>query len=253
MSGLDFEFTAEKTLKPEPNTCAVQIYNLSENTRKTFSNAKKLTLRLEAGYQGAVSQIYLGEVRNAWTERSGADFITHIESGDKEKEIAQSGLHITHGAKVPTDVALKALVGALGVNPGNLQTLISKGAVTRKIKTVSGSALTGNAARRLTDICRSAGLEWSIQDGSIQILETGATLNKTAIQVSAATGMIDSPTVDNEGIVSASMLITPGLLPGNLVVFDSLFVKGGYRIQRCSWKGQTFGNEWRCDFECKKF
>ncbi len=252
VSGFDFEFVVEKTLKPEPNTCSVTIYNLSETSRQVMSGGHKLTLKLEAGYQGGTSLIYLGDVRSAWTERSGPDFITHLESGDGEKEMRKARLNVAYGAKVPITQALGSIVAALGLGQGNVPQIAALLA-TKGIASIHGGALNGSAAQRLTDFCRSAGLEWSVQNGNIQILNLGQTISKQAIQISADTGMIESPTVDNEGIVSVSTLIIPGIQPGGLVVMDSLFVKGGFRIERCKWHGQVFGNDWQTDLELRKF
>lgn len=252
VSGLDFEFTVEKTLKPEPNTCEILVYNLSESSRKSMSGGHKLTVKLEAGYLGGTSLLYLGEVRAAWTEKKGPDFITHIESGDGEKEIAKNRIQVSRGAKVPIATAVQLIVEALGLGVGNVPqlttTLLSKGIVT-----INSAALSGPAAGRLTDFCRSAQLEWSIQNGAIQILDIGKTISTQALEISSDTGMIDSPTADSDGILSFQTLIIPGLQPGVLVNMNSIFFKGGYRVERVKWQGQTFGNDWYASVQARKY
>jgi hypothetical protein len=256
VSGFDFAFEVTKTLKPEPNTCSIQVYNLSEVSRKKLSGGKKLTVSLNAGYVDGSSLLYLGEVRAAWTQRDGSDFVTHIESGDGEAAIQTARLQVTRGAKVPVDAALNAIVQALqvaGVGGGNAAqvaaTIAGKG-----LGAINGSALTGSAAKRMTDICRSAGLEWSIQNGNLQILNIGQVLSTTrSILMSSDAGMINSPSVDNKGIVTAQCLLIPNLIPGVLINFQSLFVNGGYRVERCRYVGQIFGTDWQCEFECRKY
>jgi hypothetical protein len=251
VSGFDFEFEVEKTLKPEPNTCAIRLYNVAAATRQQLSGVQKLSVQLDAGYQGNLTTLYLGEVRAAWTERQGPDFITHIESGDGEKQFQGSRLNASYGPKVPLAAALQNILKQLGLGAGNSVQIIAK-LSAQGVTTLQGGALTGSAARRMTDICRSAGLEWSIQDGAVQLLQQGAVLNgATAFQLEADTGLIESPTVDSQGIVSATCLLIPGLIPGCLVNFSSLFVNGSYRVQRCRWSGSTFGNEWQVGLECK--
>lgn len=253
VSGFDMEFVVERTLKPEPNTCEIRILNLSADSRKKLSGVPKLTVRLEAGYKGATELLYLGECRAAWTERDGSDFVTHIESGDGEKEIQAARLNTCLGAKVPVAAALTAIAKSLNLKPGNLAQAIAS-LQKAGFANINGAALNGSTARRLTDFCRSAGLEWSIQNGALQILDQGAILSTIeAIEVSESTGMVNSPTVDSQGIVSASILMTPGLIPGCLVRFDSLFQSGGYRVQRCKWHGSTFSQDWTIDFEAKKY
>ena len=206
VSGFDMDFIIEKSLKPtEPNTCAIKVYNLSATDRQSVSGAHALTLRLEAGYLGGTSQLYFAEVRSAWSARERTDVVTHFESTDtiarptglkttrKVQPGSQTGsIYRTMGAKVPLKQAFQAIAGALGIGIGNLQAALAQAGAP--ITAVNGSALVGNGARRMTDLCRSAGLEWSIQDGNLQLLNIGETLSSVqAIQISASTGLVDSP------------------------------------------------------------
>lgn len=253
VSGFDVEFSVERSLKSEePNTCDIRVYNLSETSRKAMSGGHKLTVSLEAGYQGNTSLLFLGEVRNAWTDRQGPDFVTHLESGDGEEEIRKARLNVCHGAKVPVASAVAAIVDALKLGQGNTP-VVAAALSAKGIATINGGALTGPAAARLTDFCRSAGLEWSVQHGAIQILDVGKTVSPQALRIAADTGLIDSPTVDNKGVLNVTTLIIPGLQPGVLAVMDTLFVKGAYRIEKCQWKGQVLGNDWSVSWEGKKY
>lgn len=265
--GLDCDFVIEKSLKPtEPNTLQLKVYNFSEDSRQALSGDHDITVRLEAGYVGGVSQLYFAEARAAWTDAGGegaATYTTHIESTDtiarptgvrKTKKIQPNdhgggNIYRTLGPKVPLKDAFRALSKVLGVGVGNLEQAVEK--FGTGIQSVNGSALLGNGAQRMTDICRSAGLEWSIQDGQLQLLNVGGVLSTTqAIQISAATGMLDSPAVDSQGAVSVKTRLIPGLAPGVLVVIDSLFVGSGsgFRVQKCRYVGSTSGDAWDCEF-----
>lgn len=256
VSGLDIEFTADKSLKPEPNNCLVRIWNLTDQHRKQLANVSKLTLKLEVGYQSALHQIYLGETRAAYTTRDGADLITHIESSDGAKEMATSRLLQPVGARVPAATALTAICNALGVETGNMPSVIKQLQETWEVPVLNGSSLTGNAAERLTDFCRSAGLEWSIQDGALQIIPIGDILTgqnpnfSAAYNINADTGMIGSPTLDNKGIVTVQTLIIPGIFPGVQISLESLQFQGAYRVQRCRWHGATFNQDWYLTMDC---
>lgn len=97
----------------------------------------------------------------------------------------------------------------------------------------------------MTDLCRSAGLEWSIQDGCLQLLNIGEALSTNeAIQLDSSTGLIGSPSVDSQGVLEFTTLLIPGIAPGVLVDMDSLFVKGGYRIEKVRYQGETVGQDW---------
>lgn len=251
VSGFDFEFVVEKNLKPEPNTLDLRVYNLGENTRRSLEGSQKLTVKLEAGYQGETELLWLGEARAAWSTREGPDVVTHIEAGDGEQAHRSSRIQLCYGPKIPVQLALQAIAQALGVGLGNVNQALST--LTKKgLKTLNGT-ISGSAARRLTDFCRSAGMEWSIQNGAIQLLDLGGLSTGTGFLLSSSTGMIGSPTVDNNGIVSASCLITPGIIPGCLVSIDGEFMRGSYRVERCRWYGQTWGQDWNIDMECRKY
>ncbi len=253
LSGLDCVFKVKKTLKAEPNTCSLRIYNLAASTRRVLEGSKKLTLRLEAGYPGTVGQLFLGEIARASTERDGTDMVTKIETGDSEKEIQASRLSLTIGPKVPASVALTAIAKSLGVGLGNVGLAAAKLAAAGKTLYGPGTILTGSSAQLLTDFCRSADLEWSIQDGMIQILDRAKALDGMAVELSPETGLVGSPSVDHEGIVTAKALIQSDLIPGRKVSFDSLSFKGGYKIQEVEYLGDTSGQDWYAKLQCRKY
>jgi len=267
ISGFDMEFVVEKSLKPtEPNTLQLKVYNFADTTRKAISSSPKLTVKLEAGYAGGTTQLFFAETRAAWTTREGPDYLTHIESTDSiarptgvrmTKKIQPGSivgtLYQTLGPKVPLAQAFSAITKQLGIGNGNLQAALANLHGT-SLSAVNGAALTGNGAQRMTDLCRSAGLEWSIQDGQLQLINIGQALaNTSAIQIQDSTGMIDSPSVDSAGILSCKTLLIPGLLPGVLVVVDSLFLQGAYRVEKARYSGTTFGNDWTCAFTGSKY
>jgi len=254
VSGFDIDFSVRRSLAMKhPNVCKIEVYNLSESSRKALDGGPKtnLVVSLSAGYQGGLEQIYFSECRAAWTERVGPDWVTHLEAGDGDKAM-KARCATGPGGYIPVASALTYIAQALGVGTGNLQA--AQTAIAQSgIYNFSASAVSGSAARRLTDFCRSAGLEWSIQNGNLQIIKQGALTRTNAVLCSVDTGMIDSPTVDSHGLLSAKMLITPGLVPGGLVHVDSEFYSGDYRINRCHWDGSVRGLNWYVQFEGEKY
>jgi hypothetical protein len=251
VSGLDIDFSIKRSLvMKHPNTCDIRVFNLSEQTRKQISGEQNLTVSLAAGYQGQIEQIYFAEARAAWTERHKTDWVTHIEAGDGDKALkarCNTGL----GGRIPVGTALQAIVTALGIGPGNVAK-IQNSLASGGFSVVSASSLRGSAARVLTDFCRSAGLEWSIQNGNLVISDVGALTSNQIVLCSVDTGMVDSPTVDSQGLLSAKMIIQPGVIPGALVQVKSLFYNGAYRITRCHWQGSVRGQDWYVSFEAQR-
>jgi hypothetical protein len=253
LSNLDCVFEVKKSLKPEPNTCKIKLYGLSRETRRVLTAPKKLVVRLEAGYPDLIEQLFLGEVRSAVTTREGPDLVTEITTGDSSKEIATQHINLSIGPSVPVSEALQQICKSLKVGMGNVPKIAAQLAKSGKAFFGPGTALSGYSSQILTDFCRSADLEWSIQDGVLQILARGTVAHPLAVELSSSTGLIGSPSVDHKGLVKATCLIQPGLRPGAKVNFASADFKGGYRIEKTEYSGDTAGTSWYAKLECKKY
>ncbi len=113
--------------------------------------------------------------------------------------------------------------------------------------------LSGNCAWELTTLLKSFGKEWSIQDGMVQVLDKDAALAGTAVFLSEETGMINSPTLNSKRRkLKASMLLAPDVFPGRLMVLKSRHINGNFRIEKCTYVGDTHGDDWTIDVEAKK-
>jgi len=260
LTKIDVEFQVKKTLKQEPNTCDLKIYNLTPDHRKQIEQnpaiikLQKVPVKIEAGYGTNLAQIFLGELRAGWTTTDGADVVTELSTGDGEKAMAGARLNVSFGPGAPVDVVLREIIKTLGVGQGNVQKAVSllqaKGLVQFSTKSV---VLKGNAAEHLTQFCKGAGLEWSLQDGAVQILTLGQPLAGRSLLLNASTGLIGSPSVDSKGVLTAQTLMIPGVRPGQLVTMDAKHVKGGYRIDTCEYTGDTLGNDWYIKMTASKF
>lgn len=265
VSGLDVEFRIEKTIKPEPNTAEVVIYNLGREKRAqleaTRQTPRGIPVRVEAGYETTgVSQIWLGDLRTVYSVTEGPDIRTVIGSGDGEKAAQEAQIEKAFGPGTPIDVALRAIVKSMGLGEGNvtaaLATLTREGRAALARPLEAGTSFVGPSARLLTDWAASAGLEWSIQDGAIQLINRGQALAQKAILLDSVsgqnTGLLDSPTVDNEGLLHARILVTPDVWPGRLVVVKSRHIEGAFRIERTVHGGNNFGGEFAIEIEGKR-
>jgi hypothetical protein len=261
-TALDFSFRIEKSLKPEPNTCELEIFNLSEEhasrlellAPKTGKRAiQGIPCKIEAGYKDSVSQLWLGDLRTVETVVDGPDTVTRLSSGDGEKAWQNARLHVSYGPKTPIETALRAVARALGVGEGNLGKVVSKLKIAGSAIFPMGAVISGSASRELVEIARSADLEVSIQDGALQFLDRGRALAGQAIRLAPETGMIGSPTVDNEGVLTVESLIIPDLKPGALIVVEGKRVKGNFRATKCTWSGDTAGADWTITTEAERY
>jgi hypothetical protein len=274
VSAFDFRVRVHKTLKPEPNKCLVEIYNLSPKHRAqlaelapgkgTVKKPKKgaqqtstpilgrVPCKISLGYGEDIDLIFLGDLRTVDNEGQEADQVTTIASRDGEKAFRTSRVNLSVGPKTPLKEAMKAVLKTFGLGTGNLD------AITHQLQ--SGSAtlprwavFSGSSARVLTDLCRSADIEWSIQDSVPVFLNLNKALDDKAVVISSKTGMVGSPSVDANGIMTCKTLIIPGLRCGRLAIIDSAEVKGNYRIEELVYDAQSAGQSWYTEVKGRRY
>lgn len=251
---LTVRFVVHKSLTPEPNKAEIHIFNLNPDHRAQLAAKPDVPVLLEAGYQEGSSCIFLGKLRSVETVRDGADIRTSLQSGDGELEYKTGRVSVSVKKNTPTDVALREIAKALGVDEGNLSDAVTKIKANALGQMFSGgTVIHGQAARKMTDVCRSAGLTWSIQDGKLQFLGLREALKGEAILLTPETGLVDSPTVDPKGVLKARMLMAPDVFPGRLLVLKSASLEGQYRIEKTTHTGDTNGNDWFVDVEARKY
>jgi hypothetical protein len=262
LEGFTVKFKVKKSLKPEPNTAELDLYNLNEKHRAELEElrpreklaTKGIPCKIEAGYGDRLSLVWLGDLRTIDSVREGPDWVTHLGSGDGEKAWQNARMNLSYGPKTPVDTVLRAMVRALGVGEGNVAKVANQLRVAGAGKLLAeGAVFTGPVARHLTDFARSADLEVSIQDGAVQILDRGKALAGRALRIGANSGLIGSPTVDNEGILAFRILVMNDVRPGTLVVMDAERIKGNYRLETAEWDCDSSGGPWYIDCTAKRY
>jgi len=265
--GFDVQFTVEKRHDGKPNTCELKVWNLSTAHRGELSAkfaaahqtikgklaaagspGKRVLVQIEAGYKNGVSRIFRGDLRLGYHGREGADIITTVEAGDGEFSISRAKIFRSWAPGTPVSTVLRDVAGAMGVGVGNLPAvaaLLGGGDAF-----VGGTTCSGKASRELRRICQSAGLDFSIQDGTLQFLATGKPFDGTAVLVSETTGMIGAPNLDHKGRLEVRTLLMPDLFPGRKIKLDAAELQGFYRIDKVKFTGDTFGNDWFVDLDC---
>jgi len=248
---LDFAFSVERSLKPEPNNAEIQIWNLNPDNRSRLEELKEVGCTVEAGYAEKSTQIFSGTLRTVYTAQEGSDLVTNIQSGDGKKQYQQSRVNISIAKGTSNADAVQKVVKALGIGEGNLASQKAKLAATPALFP-AGGVLSGSASQILTRILQSIGFEWSIQEGALQVLQQKTPLGPTATLLMSETGLVGSPSVDSKGILTCQTLMIPEIFPGRLLVLESQRLSGNYRVEKCVYSGNTAANDWYINIEAKK-
>lgn len=255
---LDCAFKVRKTLKPEPNTLELTIWNLNEDHRNQLEAlaprgkgpaTKGIGCQIEAGYLEGTALIWSGDLRTAEVMFDGPDILTVLSSGDGEKAWQHAREHVAYGPKTPIQTAIRAMARSLGVGEGNLSQVAARMKIAGSAVFPTGKVVSGSVSRELVNLARSADLEVSIQDGALLFLDRGQAAEGQALVISSETGMIDSPTIDNEGVMRVRILMTPDFRVGHRVIVKSRRVNGAFRAEVGEWTGDRSGNDWYIDIE----
>lgn len=244
------QFKADHTSDSTPNKLQYSVWNLSPASRAHLSSEKDLVIQVEAGYaDGQTDVIFLGDIERIVQVREGPDWITRLESADGGKALRATKVAFSFKEGTKIVDMIKHVGKQMLVDVGNLKEL-SQSDLKRKIEEyANGSAVFGRAKDIMDGLCKSAGLDWRVQEGALEITQRGQPFGTEAVVLAPDSGLIGSPEPGEEGKVRAVSLIQPGLKPRRKVKLESSALNGFYVISTVSYTGDTHGSDWYAALE----
>lgn len=273
---LHMAFNVVKTLKKDPNTCELTIFGLNPEHRDQLAQTEKPVVEIMAGYKGreekgsealaavdallgggagdtGVGLIFFGDVRDVDSVYEPPTWITSLESGDGEKASQFSRINKSFAKGTSLKTALTEAAKSMKVGIGNALKKATEG----KLLDAGGEflnslTLSGSSSRELDRLVKSAGLEWSVQDNVLQLLDPGLPLEDISVVLAPDKGLIGSPTIGNDGVIKMRALMNSDIIPGRQIELESVAVKGRFRAERCEYKGSNFDKDFYVDIEGKE-
>lgn len=260
IEGLRIVFKIEKSRASFVNNGLITVYNLSHATRQQIEE-EFYRVVLEVGHGEVTNRLFIGDIRNVFHRREGADIATDIYVGDGDLDF-QTG---TTNKVIPEGTSLKDYISGLvgefkGLGEGLMQDIPDD--ITEWPTTVIG-----NIKDELDKVTKANGLVWSIQDNLVEVLPVRGFVDSPVV-ISQENGMLGSPVVTNEG-VNVVVLLDPTLLPNRKVkvlseytdnnLTDLNFQKrdtdlggGEYVINNITFTGDNRGGEFSAALECQR-
>lgn len=254
-------FDVEKDTKEEPNYQKVRIWNLSPATRAAVVEPDSV-VALYAGYVEEDGALLLasGTVVTGYTYFDGPDVVTEIEFLDGYLAIRDTVVSLGYGAGVKASAICKDIAAQMGLS------LMMDAAAPDRVWN-NGFSFYGAAATGLHKVVQGTGLEWSIQNGTLQIIPRLGTTKRQAFVLNSGSGLIGHPvrtregarekakvkdkkTGDSKTLVSAKQqtdgwkvdsLLLPALNPGDMVKLESRSVTGWFRCESLKHSGDIGG------------
>jgi hypothetical protein len=253
---LDIDFDITRTITKEANSGRITVYNLSETMRNDLSAFDTAAVVLQAGYSGENRVIFAGDVRQINSVRDGTEWKTELKGGDGERKIKKK--RIRHSVKGPVllSAVIRDVANKLGLplSRGS-EILLADPTLSLEFANkqfTNSVAWGGKTADVLDKILASSGLEWSIQNGELQLLTRGAPIsNVDEIFLRPDTGLLGSPKIGSDKVLSCASLMISDIAPGRTIDVKSKYVEGRYVVQKAKYKGSTIGADWTIDIEAK--
>lgn len=243
-TNLRIEMDIQKTSLSSSNKAKFKIYNFSDQSRQSY--VKGLQFTLNAGYQNIVDTIFVGNISSrVMQERKGNLIITSFECGDGEQELYSNYINNTYPKKTPAQKIITDLVSGLGLSVGvvsGLQNVIYN----------NGFIASGGIKQILDRMLKKQNLEWSVQNGQVQIIPIKSHNGDTAVVVNQTTGLIGVPSKADGGdsIVTFSSLMNPKLVPGVPVQLTSDLFSGIFKVKNAHFDADSHGPKWQVTCEC---
>lgn len=268
------EFQVAKTLSPEPNAAVVRLWNLTPSTRDriagivrrlvdwrspspvtkvdgilraggnevTSTLAGMCSIKLEAGYSGALAQVFSGTVTRCRTSRAGADSITELTCTDGGFAVSTAVANKVFVPKTPAGAVMAYLAGVLGLELAPTQGLATISAFVLQ----AGLNCVGDPSAAIRDILSILQLGWWIEDGQLWILNDGETLPGQPVVVSVqpipgAVRLRGEPEVLDQGALRIRCTLAPGIQLGHQVVLAGGDQRGTYRVETAGHAGFNRG------------
>lgn len=250
LTPLRVTFELKKTAQASANKGKISIWNMAGTARSHIAPGMLVTL--SAGYRGIFQVLFNGVVAKATSDRRGADIETVMEIGDGEAAISQVPfnkvyLEDTHLSEILQDLAV-AMHGITPANPTGIQPGVVMG--IPDFTYPLGYTATGVASQILRKLCHAHGLQWSIQNGALNIIPINGSTStaESAEMISSDTGMLGIPSVNGDKL-SFTNLINPNIEPTRMVKIYSQTVNGLFVVQSIDISGDSHGDKWEMKCE----
>lgn len=248
-TGLKTNFSIDKNSVGSSNKAKIDVTNFTAISRERYQQAEVGNLRasfqltLKVGYQKTLRNLYIGNIRAVDSKRvSGSNIVTSFECGEAEKQIYLAILDKAYPPGTRVVNIIQDLAAAMSVDIGVMVGV-------RNESFNSGVTINGPVKNSLDKICSKQGLEWSIQNGAIQIKPVGSHNGQPVIILSnqpvpGITGLIGVPS-QVQGITKFNALLNPNIVPGCAVRIYSETIHGDFfQIRRALFEGDSHGPKW---------
>ncbi len=245
---LHISFSFQKTDLQAQNTGKVSVWNLNPQHLAELEKDDCI-VSLKAGYGSSMPLIFTGVVTYADTSLDSSDQCTKLELVDNRVEIRDTYASVAYAGSINTKTLIQDAAGHMGV-------AVSFAYNAEFMDIPNGFSFIGPAKDILTKACDCSGLEWSIQNGVLQVKKPGDVMSREVYVLSADTGLLGIPKKvqisDEKGTSEVQRgwdveyLMNAAINIDDYVKLESRFVTGFFRVYSLEINGDNVEGSWTC-------
>lgn len=255
ITDLRISFQIEKSRTEQANTALIKLWNASPDTRALMEEAG-MYVQLEAGYseEAGLELLFVGDITIVSHAVNPPDVVSTIQAGDGQKAIREAWGAFSFAAGSTATEILESVAAEFGLTVRDMPELEDE-------EYASGFAHVGPLRDAMNELTKRLGAEWSIQNGEVQVTKQKTALEGEAVVLSPTTGLLGTPERISEidaADLSATQpppgwklrsLLMPRIEPGGAVQIESVAVEGLFTVEKCTYIGDTRGEQWFCEIE----
>lgn len=265
ISEMQIKFKVEKHLLKIPNQAEVTIFNLAFPSRELFVDGP-VRVRLEAGYDNDPRLLFIGDLRFASSTHTKTEWQTKLQLADGGRAYAVARHNKSYAKGTPVSRIIGDLAQSFGVSvPPEVNELPEL-----RARIPTGEVVTGYTADELERLLDPYGMEFSFQNGKLQIMRSDDIIPGTVRVISQDDGMIEAPVIDPPKLraphkkvhhrrgtaaepkvpkLKVKHLLYPEITPGERIEVRSKSINGIFRVDAVTHEGDFRGSEWTTHIE----
>ena len=215
--------------KPEPNTAEFKLYNLSRDTISRFKRGDSIIFN--AGYEGDVGTIFVGDIIKVVTDWQETDKVTTITAGDGAGAWLNTTVNKTFKAGIRASQIIRDIIGGFGLEIGEIR--LAEDVTYGNGRTVHGKLQ--QVLRQIVEDCKS---RLTITNGVIMIRPPAAG-TQTGFLLNSDTGLIGTPGyIDaDDADFDVECLLNQRITANSLLRIESRTARGNFRVVKGSHSG----------------
>ena len=258
-------FDIEKDSENKPNENTIKIYNLAPTTRQAVEQPDMRCV-LYAGYEQEGNILLCsGDIATAYSYHDNADWVTELYVLDGLIEIRDTAVSLGYQGGVSSTQIVNDIAAKMGVPLVGADSLKSR-------LWANGFSFYGAARTALNKVVAGTGLEWSIQNGELQIVNRKGVTKRAGYVLAKDSGLIGFPERTREAARSKKQdtpnkkqeekfafdrqardgwnvksLLLPMVNPCDKIKLESQTITNWFRVEKIKHSGDSHSGDWQSE------